>query len=137
MSVENATDPDGETLIYHFQVYSDARMEELVVERDDVPESTEISFWRVNLALLSGPYWWRARASDHSGGGPWSELNRFTITLSRGHDDVDAGTGEIDGGPTPTAPADDCGCVSAPCGPAFFPLALLAIGLAVIGRRRY
>ena len=137
LTVENAVDPDGETLVYHFQVYTDPQMEELAIERDDVPESTEISFWRVNQALLSGPYWWRARASDHSGGGPWSELNRFTITLARRNDDVDAGPGDTDGATTATTPSDDCGCTASHCGLPGLPLAFFALALFALRRRRH
>ena len=137
LSVENATDPDGETLLYHFQVFADEDMEDLALERDDIPESVEITFWRVNQPLISGPYWWRARAIDHAGGGPWSDLHRFTISLSRRNDFdggvvlEDAGSGQS----TSTA-VDDCNCSASNGNPSAAFWILLALGHLVVNTRR-
>ena len=134
LSVENALDPDGETLVYHFQVYADSQLEELLIEREDIPESIEVSFWRINEALLSGPYWWRARALDHSGGGPWSDVSRFTITLARRNDVPDAGADVVEAAPPTTSAPEDCGCKT--IGPNVDPSILIALGFVVLGIRR-
>ena len=113
LTVENAVDPDGETLLYHFELYADDQMQELVSEREDVPENFEISFWRVNRGLLSGTYWWRARAIDSSGGGPWSELSRFSVTLARNLPPVEDDDDEVDPSTRGAGLTDDgCGCAS-------------------------
>ncbi|MCA9563476.1 MAG: hypothetical protein KC561_08300, partial [Myxococcales bacterium] len=140
LTVENAIDVDGETLSYEFQVFDDDRdLEEPVVERSNIAENIEISFWRVNRALLTGEYYWRARAYDAAGPGPWSELVRFNITFLRQSnadmggdviDDVSGGGGSAGGG-------DGCGC-SATASSAVPNLAIfgLLLGWVVFRRRR-
>ncbi len=135
-TVRNAVDPDGETLLYHIQVFADDQATELVVERADVPESFEVSFWRVNQSLLSGAYWWRARAVDSGGGGPWSSLSRFSITLARTNPPIDGGEEPGGGGPAAVPGDDGCGCSATSGVEGGWLIALALGGLALAGARR-
>ncbi|MBN1947716.1 MAG: hypothetical protein JW797_18770 [Bradymonadales bacterium] len=112
LTVENALDPDGETLLYHFQVFSDDQLSTLVLERADVTQGIGQTSWRANQSLFSGQYWWRARAIDHGGEGPYSEPYSFYITLIRNSPDAgtdpitDTGT-DLTGG---QGAGEACGC---------------------------
>ena len=79
--VQNATDPQGEALLYDFEVYLDAALTQLVTSGVEVIEGgageTE---WAVDVALVEDTtYWWVARASDAWTPGPWTAAESFTV----------------------------------------------------------
>ena len=81
--VNNAIDPDGNRLSYTFELYDDAALNNLVFSDVDVPEQPEQTFTELADIGLSEnvDYYWRARARDNSGFGPWSDVATFQYTL--------------------------------------------------------
>ena len=96
--VDNATDPDGDTLTYTFAVYGDAALTTLVTDVTGVSEdATGSTTWKVDVALSENtPYWWRAHASDPFADGPWSVTESFVVNE----------TNEAPTAPTPASPQD-------------------------------
>ncbi len=65
LRVINATDPEGDPLVYDFWLYADSAMTQLVEAQLNVPE--QISQTKVTLSVnpINGQrYWWRCRARD-------------------------------------------------------------------------
>lgn len=78
----NATDPDGDALLYTFEVYSDEALTTLVATVTAVPEAEGTTAWTVEGALADNTrHWWRARAADPFVAGPWSEVGAFLTDL--------------------------------------------------------
>jgi len=79
--LQNASDPQNDTLIYDFEVYDDAGLTSLVTTATDVAEGaggeTE---WKVDVALPeNGTYWWRARVSDPFVSTDWTAPEAFFV----------------------------------------------------------
>ncbi|MEW5702543.1 MAG: right-handed parallel beta-helix repeat-containing protein [Candidatus Zixiibacteriota bacterium] len=74
--VDPAVDPDGDPLTYAFEVYTDAALTSLVAS-----VSGTYATWTVTPTLIeeNGDYFWRARASDGYGYGPWSPSRSFWL----------------------------------------------------------
>lgn len=70
----NAVDPQGATLIYDFQLYSDPGLTILVAEDATVAQgSGATTSWAVPVNLLENTrYYWRVRAKDQFTYGPYS-----------------------------------------------------------------
>ena len=63
-TVEPSTSPDGVTLAYHFVLYADLALTDVVAEDDDVTSTT----WDPPVTLAQGAtYYWHARAVDARG----------------------------------------------------------------------
>lgn len=78
LSVLPTVDADVEILSYHFQVYRDRDLTDQV----EAGLSTTGN-WTVNVSLLDhGWYYWRVRAEDTSGAGPWSTVRAFYVNTS-------------------------------------------------------
>jgi len=94
----NATDPDGDPLLYTWEVYSDAALSTLVTDVDSVAEDASgQTTWKVDLPLTENtPYWWRARASDPFVDGAWSVTEDFYVNEAN----------EPPTAPTPATPLD-------------------------------
>jgi PKD repeat protein len=94
--VGNATDPDGDALLYTWEVYSDAALSTLVTDIDGIPEDISgQTTWKVDLSLSENtPYWWRARASDPFVDSAWSVTADFLVNE----------TNEPPTAPTPATP---------------------------------
>jgi len=81
--VEKSFDPNDVYLAYTFEVYEDEWLQFLYVSSEtggevDVMSST-VS-WVPPVEFEEGKtYWWRVRASDSDGPGPWSPLGTFTV----------------------------------------------------------
>lgn len=133
-TVANATDADGETLLYNFEVYADDGMAQLAIDRQNYPEGFETTSWRTTNSLLSGTYWWRAQAVDSFGGGPFSELVRFAIVIASDDDDIDDALQHAP--QTGTAADEGCGCSA--CRSAWHSswAAAMILSLMLIRRRR-
>jgi hypothetical protein len=79
--VENSTDPDGDSITYEFELYSDPGMTSLVASEVDVAESTATTSWTVSEALNDNSwYHWRVRATDGIGFSEWAYGSFFVNT---------------------------------------------------------
>ena len=74
LTVQNAVDPNGDTLTYEFLVFSDVALANLVTGVSGFSEgATGETFWKVDSSLAENTdFWWRARADDGSTSGAWS-----------------------------------------------------------------
>ncbi|MBI3560332.1 MAG: PKD domain-containing protein [Gammaproteobacteria bacterium] len=74
--VAPSIDPEGDTIAYHIQVYSDVALTTLVGER-----LTNTVDWLIATPLLDNTrYYWRVRAEDLRGGASaWSPVSTFTV----------------------------------------------------------
>jgi len=87
---DNATDPQGEALLYDVEVYEDAAMTLLVTSMTAVAEDLSgTSTWKVDVALAeNAAYTWRARANDAWVAGPWSTEESFVVNATNEAPDV-------------------------------------------------
>ena len=92
----NATDPQGEALLYTVEVYEDAALTVLATSVTALAEDASgTSTWKVDIQLAeNAEYWWRAQAEDAWVAGPWSTEESFVVNA----------VNEEPGVPTLTAP---------------------------------
>ena len=80
LTLQNAIDVQSDPLTYRFEVYADAALTTLVAQVPAVSGGSNTTSWQVDVNLTDhAPYWWRARASDGTNAGPWSEAVVFNI----------------------------------------------------------
>ena len=86
----NANDPQGDTLVYTYEVYSDAALTTLVTSIDTIAEDPSgQTEWKVDLLLSENTeYWWRAAASDSFVTGPFSTEESFFVNATSEAPDV-------------------------------------------------
>ncbi len=79
--VINASDPQGDTLSYAYEVWADEAMTQAVDSDNGIAEGTggETDWMPTTVLTENGSYWWRAQASDAYTEGPWSELASFWV----------------------------------------------------------
>jgi hypothetical protein len=87
LAVENAASPDGPRagpLSYHFALYRDPALTDVVAEEASVPEGNGTTVWAVPVALAPGStYFWSARALDSRGlASDWAPVFQFTVEVS-------------------------------------------------------
>ena len=83
LSVSNSTDPDGHTLIYTFEVYSDLGLTSLVTSESGVQEGENTTEWQVDTTLDDNSfYYWRARAYDEIEYSEWMDTAKFFVNTS-------------------------------------------------------
>jgi hypothetical protein len=84
LTVNNAIDYQSDPLDYHFQVFDDPELTNLVAEVPAVAAGTTTTAWEVDVDLVPDTqYWWRCRATDgtdHTG--PWMETATFFVQLT-------------------------------------------------------
>ena len=92
--VQNATDPNGDALVYSWEVYTDQGLTSLVASAAGIPQvASGQTSWLVDVPLAENtPAWWRARASDPYVGGAWTVTAQFFVN-------------EVNEAPTTPAPA--------------------------------
>ena len=61
---------------YQLQVALDARLLIQVVDLENIAETR----FAINALVLTYPYWWRVRAANPAGYGPWSSTWTFVVT---------------------------------------------------------
>ena len=65
LSVNNASNPNGEALTYTFEIYLDPALQVRVAAASGIPEGTNTTMWPVPITLAENQmYHWRARAED-------------------------------------------------------------------------
>jgi hypothetical protein len=80
LTVTNAVDYQSDALTHQFEVYSDAALTQLVAQIPTVASGVTTTAWQVDIDLQDhAPYWWRARASDGTNVGPWTNAIVFNI----------------------------------------------------------
>ncbi len=78
--VLNAVDPQGDTLLYEFEIYADDALLVAVSWSGWIAEEEVETFWMLDVPLEENQrYWWRARAADPWVEGPWSEVQDFLV----------------------------------------------------------
>ncbi|BBO85837.1 hypothetical protein DSCO28_64030 [Desulfosarcina ovata subsp. sediminis] len=88
LEITNASDPDGDDLIYGFRVYtgSDVGVNDyyLSSEAEEIVYDEGTSAWTVSGTLDEDTiYWWRARAIDDTGlTGEWTDAVRFEVNAA-------------------------------------------------------
>ncbi len=82
LKVDNAIDPDEDTLTYTYEVYRDQVLSQLVASASGRPSGVGTSTWQVNVNLTEDTtYFWRARAVDPDNlPGDWSTIGQFFVT---------------------------------------------------------
>lgn len=72
-----ATDPEGDTVKYHIQLFADAALTQSLVN-----EVTTMPSWQYGPLADNATYYWRMRAEDAEGKlSDWSEVESFTVNL--------------------------------------------------------
>jgi len=79
--VMNSTDPDGDPLLYAFQLYPDGDRIPLVLWEEEVSETPEQTSWVVSEELQDNTrYFWRVQATDGMGVSAWVYGSFFVNT---------------------------------------------------------
>ena len=80
---DDAIDPDGDAVTHEVEVYADEQLSTLLDSVSGLSTSTGQSTWTVSAALPEDALaWWRARASDANGDGPWTQAESFFVDSS-------------------------------------------------------
>ncbi len=76
LSVYQSLDPDGDEVSYHFELYADSQLSQLLYEHVGTDTA-----WRLETPLVDNKhYYWRVRAEDaHEGVSDWSEPSNFYV----------------------------------------------------------
>ncbi|MGD9162206.1 MAG: hypothetical protein PVG39_27600, partial [Desulfobacteraceae bacterium] len=89
LSVKNSQDNDGDKLFYHFEIYSDAQLSDLV-ETGSMEEGDIITEYEVNSGLSDGAeYYWRVYATDGENNSSYSSTFSFVCSSAEPEYDVD------------------------------------------------
>ena len=80
LALANASDPDSDSLTYHFEIYQG---DLLVAASSGVPEGgSGVTAWSPEALLADNTlYQWRARAFDGDSYGPWTAMSSFTVHI--------------------------------------------------------
>ena len=80
LRVVNAIDFQGDALDYEFEIYSDSLLSNLVASVPAVAQGVNTTTWTVDTDLPdNAQYWWRCRAADAGGPGPWMDTAIFYV----------------------------------------------------------
>ncbi|MBK7090630.1 MAG: hypothetical protein IPH59_02735 [bacterium] len=83
LSLNNATDPDGDSLTYQFQVATTSAFTTIVAQISDVAPGSGTTSWQVSTNLSTGTtYYWRARAFDGSLASSYAAYRTFSIVAN-------------------------------------------------------
>jgi subtilase family serine protease/flagellar hook assembly protein FlgD len=88
LSVNNASNPNNESLKYDFEIYLDAGLSFRLGAASGLPEGTNATAWSVPLALEENrSYFWRARAFDRFATSEW--MSPAEVLVDSGNDRPD------------------------------------------------
>jgi hypothetical protein len=83
LSINNASDPDGQVITYTFELYSDAGLTVKADAQSGVAQGTNTTAWRTNIALSDNTlYYWRALASDGIENSLWTAPASFFVNTA-------------------------------------------------------
>ncbi len=83
LTVANSTDADGDAIVYAFEVFADAALQQLVAAGEDIPAGAGTTTWTVDTPLEDDhPYYWRVRASDGRAHSLWAYGTFWTNTTN-------------------------------------------------------
>ena len=83
LTVFNSTDPDGDSLTYIFELFSDPRYTEQIEENEAVEQGSAETSWTPTMNLSENTwYYWRVRASDGVGRSLWNYGSFFVNTAN-------------------------------------------------------
>ena len=78
-----AGDPDGDSLTYEFEVYADPSLSALLEASEAVAQAGDEAAWAPTAPLPEdADAWWRARASDALGDGPWTAARALHVNAT-------------------------------------------------------
>ncbi len=80
----NSLDPDGDALTYHFEVYADDALTQLIEASEALVAGTSgTTQWTMSTASLEdlSTYYWRVGVVDESGLESWSSVGSFTVDM--------------------------------------------------------
>lgn len=85
LSITNSVDPEGETVVYGFEVYTDSTLSQKVAEVADLPAGANgETSWTVAPALTDTTlYYWRATAADSHGARTASAVGNFLVDTTK------------------------------------------------------
>jgi hypothetical protein len=85
LTVSNTTDPDGETITYSFEVYTDSNLTQKVAEVANLLAGANgTTSWTVTPVLANATlYHWRAIATDPHGAKSVSAVARFLVDITK------------------------------------------------------
>jgi hypothetical protein len=69
----------GSAPTYQFQVATDSAFTAVVAQQEGVPQGASQTSWEVNVPLINGTYFWRARAQSVGSAGPFSSSTEFRV----------------------------------------------------------
>ncbi|MCA9524130.1 MAG: hypothetical protein KC609_24350, partial [Myxococcales bacterium] len=82
LTAENVTDPEGNALVYEFEIDTDPGFSGVEYQRKEVPKSGGAQTTFTPATLKENlTYYWRVRVSDGSGTTGWSEVWSFTVDV--------------------------------------------------------
>lgn len=81
LAVVNAVDPDGDMLVYQFELYADKSLNpEYTIATEMVAEQEGKTAWTVPLELNDDmTYYWRVRVSDNEYESSWTQTGSFRV----------------------------------------------------------
>ena len=83
LSVNNATDTDGDSLTYYFELDKvDTFDSPSKQSSGQIPEGTSTTSWQVTGLDDNTPYYWRAKANDGAAESPWMTGSFFVNTIN-------------------------------------------------------
>jgi PKD repeat protein len=105
LTVENASDPQGDPLTYSFEVYGDAALTQLLASATEIAEGAFTTVWTVAFALPENAVaYWRAAASDPHVQSGWSPAESFFVNGTEEAPAAPVLVYPIDGEVAPTSP---------------------------------
>ena len=83
LAVNNASDPDNDTLVYTFEIDTANTFTSSNKENSPlIPEASGTTSWQVTKTLTDNTtYYWRAKANDGKTDSPWMGNGRFFVNL--------------------------------------------------------
>jgi hypothetical protein len=83
LTVANSTDADGDAIVYTFEVFADATLQELVALGEDIAAGASTTTWTVPETLEDDQaYYWRVRAGDGRAQSLWAYGSFWTNTAN-------------------------------------------------------